>query len=465
MVGNLKGGRFMAHHHSIAVPALIVSIFFFCSCGSSSKDSTRNDTGSVKFSIDVAESSPAAGSIHMAAVDCKGMNIETVTAELRDKKNNLIATGGPWTCDTRQGYLTGIPAGEGYTLIIFLKNDKYSISYQGFVYGIIVPAAGTADAGTVTVIPKNNPPVITEIQGNNHVTGGSGTMQLKVIASDPDGNNLTYYMTDPPESSETGYFPGASFDPDTHIFTWNTSDYYYETGEYFVWFIVTDDGVPRRSAWKRCKIFVDYPGSTTPDLQLVLNTDSDPNEVAGRKYATVGEQFTMQLKDTSSPTHSGLSFSMAPEKGSLNVTSGLFTWTPGASDIGNQLLIFYVDGSGAAAYDSDWKKILLTVGTGNVCPFVEPLGIKRVMKVNQSYEFYVTAEDPDSENLTFIASGGFEKYTDPRAYGAQFDANTHKFSWTPPSSALQYSPFGILFTVLDNSGASDFWGISIDVIE
>ncbi len=466
MVGNLKGGYFMAHYCRIAMLMLIVPIFFFCSCSSSSKGDTRNDaTGSVSFSIDVEESSPAAGSINMAAVDCSRMRIDTVVAELRDNRNNLIATGGPWACSTRQGTLSAIPAGEGYTLIIMMNDSDNDVRYQGFVYGIIVPAAGTADAGTVTVIPKNNPPLITEIRGNNRVTGGSGTMQLEVIANDPDGNNLTYYMTDLPKSQETGYFSGASFDPDTHVFTWNTSDYYYETGEYFVWFIVTDDGVPRRSAWKRCKIFVDPVGSATPDTQLVLNTDSDTNEAAGRKYATAGEQFSMQLKDTSSTLHSGLKFSMEPLIGVLNETSGLFTWTPGTSDIGNQLLIFYIEGGVASAYRSDWKKILVTVGTGNVCPLAEPIGIRRVMEINQSYEFYVTAEDPDSENLTFYAAGGYDKYYNPFEYGAQFDADTHKFSWTPPASALEYGTFGVLFTVTDSSGASDFWPTYIDVIE
>ncbi len=454
----------MGHYRSIAMPALIVFVFLFCSCSASSTDSPSNESGSVRFSIDVAENVPASLSPSMAAVDCERMRIDTVMAELRDSQNNLIATGGPWSCTTRQGTLSAIPAGEGYTLIIMMMDSNGDVRYRGYVYGIMVPAAGTADAGTVTVTPVNNPPVITEIRGNNRVTGGSGTMQLEVIATDPDGNNLSYYMTDLPQGEESGYFSGASFDPEKHIFTWDTSEDY-ETGEYFVWFIVTDDGEPRRSAWKRCKIFVDPAGSVIPDTQLVLNTDDDTTEVVGRKYATAGVQFSMQMKDTSSPVHTGLIFSMYPEIGSLNETSGLFTWTPGAIDTGNLMLMFYINGSGTAEYESDWKKILLTVGSGNVCPLVEPLGLRRVMQLNQPYEFYVTAEDPDSENLSFSAAGGAEEYSDPFDYGAVFNENTHSFSWTPPPSAIQYSPFGVLFTVTDSSGASDVWTVSIDVIE
>lgn len=465
MVGNMKGGRFMAHYRSIAMPALIVFVFLLCSCSTSSTDNPSNEGGSVKFSIDVAETGKAALSPNMAAVDCERMRIDTVTAELRDSQNNLIATGGPWSCTTRQGTLSAIPSGEGYTLIIMMMDISGDVRYQGYVYGIMVPAAGTADAGIVTVNPVNNPPEITEIRGNNRVRGGSGTMQLEVIATDPDGNNLTYYMTDLPEGEESGYFPGASFDPDTHIFTWNTVNYYYQTGEYFVWFIVTDDGEPRRSAWKRCKIFVDPVSSLIPDTQLVLNTDNDTVEVVGRKYATAGVQFTMQLKDTSSTVHTGLDFSMYPEIGSLNETSGLFTLTPSIINTGNLMLMFYISGSGAAAYESDWKKILLTIGTGNVCPLMEPLGLRRVMEINHSYEFYATAEDPDSEDLAFEATGGAEEYSDPFEHGAQFNANTRKFSWTPDSSDIQYNPFGVLFTVTDSSGASDSWAVSIDVVE
>ncbi len=464
MVGNMKGGRFMEHYRIISMPALIVFVFLACSCSKSSTDSTSNENGSVRFSIDVAENVPAAVSPGMAAVDCERMRINTVTAELRDSQNNLIATGGPWSCSTRQGTLSSIPAGEGYTLIIMMMDADGDVRYHGYVYGILVPAAGTADAGTVTVTPVNNPPVISEIRGNNRVTGGSGIMQLEVIATDPDGNNLTYYMTDLPQGEESGYFYGASFDPEKHIFTWDTSEDY-ENGEYFVWFIVTDDGEPRRSAWKRCKIFVDSVSSQTPDTQLVLNTDDDTTEVVGRKYATAGEQFSIQLKDTSSTIHTGLHFSMTPEIGSLNEISGLFTWTPEIIETGNLMLMFYISGSGAAEYENDWKKILMTVGGVNVCPLVEPLGLRRLMEINHSYEFYVTAEDPDSENLVFEASGGVEEYSDPFEYGAQFNADTRRFSWTPPDSAIQYSPFGILFTVTDSSGASDVWAVSIDVIE
>jgi len=463
MVGNMKGGRFMRGYRNIGMPVLIVFVFLIYSCGTSSTDSPSNETGSVRFSIDVAEKSPAAVSPGMATVDCERMRISTVTAELRDNRNNLTATGGPWSCNTRQGTLSGIPAGEGYTLIIMMRDADGNVRYQGYVYDILVPAAGTADAGTVTVRAVNNPPVISEIRGNNRVTGGSGIMQLEVIASDPDGDNLTYYMTDLPEAEESGYFSGASFDPDTHIFTWNTVNYYYETGEYLVWFIVTDDGEPRRSAWKRCKIFVDSPtGSPTPDTQLVLNTDNDTTEVVGRKYASAGEQFTMQLKDTSSPVHTGLIFSMYPEIGTLNETSGLFTWTPDIINTGNSMLMFYIS---SAMAEPDWKKILLTVGGVNVCPLLEPLGLRRVMEINHSYEFYVTAEDPDSENLTFEAVGGTEEYSDPFEYGAQFNANTHKFSWTPDSSDIQYSPFGVLFTVTDSYGQSDVWTVSREVRE
>jgi hypothetical protein len=446
----------MIYRRINTIITVTVFIFLFCSCSNSSTGNTVNDSGSVKFSIDVAERRQAA-SPKMAAVDCSGLRINTVSAELRDNQNNLIATGGPWDCTTRQGTLSSIPAGEGYTLIILMKNLSSEVRYQGFVYGITVPAAGIADAGTITVIPVNNPPVISSINGSNRVTGGQGIMQLEVIATDPDGDDLTYTMADLPESQETGYFSSVSFNPDTHIFTWDTAKAY-ETGEYLVWFIVTDNGIPRRSAWKRFKIFVDYPGSTTPDLQLMLNTDSDIMDVVGRKYAKVGEQFTMQLKDVSDPVHTGtLTYGVAPEGMGL-IDSSTYTWTPASSDVGNYLMLFTLSGSGASVgYDPDAKKIIMTVGNRNAPPILEPLGIRRVMHAYQLNEFYATAEDPDSEDLTFYAVGGVVDGTyDPFSYGATFEGQ--KFSWNPSIEISEYT-YSIMFTVTDSSGYSDFWVI------
>ena len=86
---------------------------------------------------------------------------------------------------------------------------------------------------TITVNDVNAPPVIDTI-GNQSVKEGQ-TLTLTVVATDPDGNGLTYEASGLPD--------GASFDPESQVFSWSPG--YDDAGTYAnVVFSVTDDGEP-----------------------------------------------------------------------------------------------------------------------------------------------------------------------------------------------------------------------------
>ena len=81
----------------------------------------------------------------------------------------------------------------------------------------------------------NNSPVLHPI-GTKSIVEGQ-LLQFTVMATDPDGDTLTYSVSNLPT--------GANFDSISHIFSWTPS--YGDAGNYSVIFTVTDIGTPSLS--------------------------------------------------------------------------------------------------------------------------------------------------------------------------------------------------------------------------
>lgn len=91
---------------------------------------------------------------------------------------------------------------------------------------------------TITLGDVNRPPVFDPI-GNRFVENVGDIMEFVITAIDPDGDSLTFY-TDPAELPS-----GASFNPDSQLFIWDTTDM--DEATYYIEFTVTDDGTPAES--------------------------------------------------------------------------------------------------------------------------------------------------------------------------------------------------------------------------
>jgi hypothetical protein len=87
----------------------------------------------------------------------------------------------------------------------------------------------------MTVGNVNRPPLLDPI-GSKSVDEAL-ILEFVITATDPDGNGLTFSAGNLPS--------GATFDPATQTFTWDTD--HGDSGNYDVLFTVDDDGVPQAS--------------------------------------------------------------------------------------------------------------------------------------------------------------------------------------------------------------------------
>ncbi|MFH1288839.1 MAG: putative Ig domain-containing protein [bacterium] len=115
------------------------------------------------------------------------------------------------------------------------------------------------------------------------------------------------------------------------------------------------------------------------------------------------------------------------------------------------------DSSNPPNYDTSvWYEIgTLSNPSENQPPILNPIGNKTIDE-GESLEFVITATDPDGDNLSFTISN--------IPTGAEFDALTQTFKWTPNYGQTGNYP-NMLFTVTDNGTppASDFEFITITV--
>ncbi|MCP4288104.1 MAG: hypothetical protein GY792_27330, partial [Gammaproteobacteria bacterium] len=123
------------------------------------------------------------------------------------------------------------------------------------------PPLNASEAISITVEDVNRPPVLDPI-GNKNVNEGE-TLSFSVTATDPDGDNLTYSVSNLPS--------GATFDPITRIFNWTPEQG--QAGTYTAILVtVTDDGNPALSDSEMITITViDVNENQPPVLEPIGN--------------------------------------------------------------------------------------------------------------------------------------------------------------------------------------------------
>ncbi len=200
------------------------------------KGGNHNGTGGISFSLKMPPKEASQLQYKATDIPCIEYGIARVDAQVNDSQENMVATGGPWPCDTGEGTIGSVEEGSGYTISISLKDDQGNVILRGSKGGIQVIAGQTTDAGLIELTNPNNPPVFDSIA--NQQVSELQLLTFIVSASDPDGNKLTYSATNLPT--------GATLDPTTGSFYWTPA--YDQSGNYTVTFLATDDGSPSRSA-------------------------------------------------------------------------------------------------------------------------------------------------------------------------------------------------------------------------
>ena len=269
--------------------------------------------------------------------------------------------------------------------------------------------------------PSNNPPVLASI-GSKTVAENSA-LTFTASATDADGDTLTY--------SASGLPTGATFNVTTRVFSWTPG--YSTAGTYNVTIIVTDGSLS---------------DSETVAI-TVTNTNRAPVLSAiGSKTVAENSALTFTASATDADGDS-LTYSATglPTGAAFNVTTRVFSWTPGYSSAGTyNVTISATDGS-----LSDSETVAITVTNTNRAPVLSAIGSQTVAE-NSALTFTASATDADGDTLTYSASG--------LPTGATFNVTTRVFSWTPGYSTA--GTYNVTIIVTDGS-LSDSETVAITV--
>ena len=259
-------------------------------------------------------------------------------------------------------------------------------------------------------------------------------LSFTVMASGGDGD-LTFLLA-------SGHPAGATINSITGVFSWTPTE--------------SQDGIHDITIQVR-----DGIGTTASENIEVtvgeVNLAPTLNPI-GSKSANQLVAFTFAVSalddDIINGTADTLRFSMtgAPTGASINQNTGVFSWTPTASQTGMHTITFQVaDGIGATASED----VTITVGGSNENPMLNPIGSQSVNE-GATLLFTATATDGDGDSLTFSLVGS-------PPTGASINSTTGAFSWTP--TERQDGDSSITVRVSDGNGGTDSKAVTVTVRE
>ena len=243
----------------------------------------------------------------------------------------------------------------------------------------------------------NSPPAFTPVPDQTVSEGNPLTFVVRAL--DPDGDPVSYFASLLPA--------GAVFFKETGKFLW-TPDYD-QAGEYRVVFSASDGKAV---------------SSITVNVR-VLNTNRAPTlEVSGSNSVFEGGEMILLLVG-SDPDDDLLSFAYTPPlRGAVLYPQGstaAWVWHPDYDQAGSYREVF-------AVTDLSDPPLTVSVATDIVVyntnrpPVLTGL-VDRVVSEGQVLDFWLTAADPDGNNVTFTAG--------PMPQGSTLNGNTGELFWTP----------------------------------
>lgn len=304
--------------------------------------------------------------------------------------------------------------------------------------GLDAIAVGNLNSAGTSVV--NEPPVVQSPGAQASAEGD--VVALQIVATDPNGNALTYSAVNLP--------PGLAIDAASGLISGTIT--FEAAGSYTVTATATDDGVPPESAQQS----FDW---------TVANVNRAPQIVAiAARTVQAGSELLLNLSG-SDPDGDALAFSIAnPPVGAMLVDGGtgtaVFRWTPAPSQAGSYDLTFTVTDSGLPpASASMVVQVSVTLPPPEppepLPPVLAPIG-DFALSTGESLSATVTATDADSATLIFSAAG-----LPPGAELTDGQNGTAALSWTP--SANQVGDYAPTITVADDSGLSDSETFTISV--
>jgi hypothetical protein len=253
----------------------------------------------------------------------------------------------------------------------------------------------------------NRAPILNTVE--NQTGEEDSLLKFLLIASDPDGEDLTFDAYGLPE--------GAYLNEATGLFTW-TPDYN-QSGEYNVTFTVSD-------IWNL---------SDSENIIIKINNTNRAPVIEPIGNKTVSEGSTLAFTvNASDPDEDQVMLEALnlPTGAKFNSSTGMFSWSPTFKQNGT----FNVNFTANDGHLMVSENITLTVRNVNRYPVLNPIGNYSIAE-NQSLNFNLSGSDPDGDYLVYSAA--------PLPRGATL--TSHVFNWTPDYS--QNGNYSINFTVDD----------------
>ena len=278
---------------------------------------------------------------------------------------------------------------------------------------------------------QNDPPNITSM----HPAGPVGVgleYRYQVVATDPNGDHLTYSLETAPA--------GMTIDDETGLLTWTPQAG--QEGLHSV-NIVVDDG-RYGQAFEEFDLTVE----STP-------TDTDPNITSTAPGpAVVGLTYTYQVTAIDADGDP-LTFQLdsGPTNMTINSQTGLLTWTPQAADVGTQPAVSITVSDGRNGTDTQPYNLSVEAGAVNDPPKItsDP---RRQIQLGRDYVYVVEVSDPNNDPIQLTLEAG--------PAGMTLDSDKRLLTWTPADGQL--GTHSIQLRASDGRGESDLQSFDIDVV-
>lgn len=292
-----------------------------------------------------------------------------------------------------------------------------SKAWSGLLLCVLGLAAGTLHAQTTNRAPVISGTPKTSVTVRN-------VYQFEPTASDPDGNTLTFSISNKPSwanfNTTNGRLRGTSYS----VGTWSNI------------VIRVSDG----------KATVSLPAFSI----AVVKANSAP-VISGTpaKTATVGQaySFTPSATDANSDTL-GFSISNKPAWASFSTSTGRLSGTPTAAGTHSNIVITVSDGKATASLAA----FAITVAaSANRAPTISGSPVT-ALNTNTAYSFRPTAADADGDTLTFSIAN--------KPSWATFSTTTGQLSGTPTAAGAYQN---IVIAVSDGKASTSLAAFGITV--
>ncbi len=266
---------------------------------------------------------------------------------------------------------------------------------------------------TITVTNVNQAPVVSAI--SDQTIDENALLTVTPSASDADGDVPTWSGTNVPS--------GGSVNASTGVLSW-TPDFD-QAGNYPGVMLTADDG---------------NGGTGSASFAITVNNVNRAPSIASIADQTVADGVLLTVTPSASdPDGDALTFSLSGDAtgASVDANTGVFTWTPAPSDVGNHSATITAEDTGALTASASFA---IDVTSSNTAPVLDPIGDKTVAE-DGTLTFTASATDAQGDLLFWAI--------DTLPSGAVFDTDTGDFSWSPDFN--QAGSYPVTITVSDGS--------------